>query len=424
MAAPGRLSFEQLSRRHGIKIAPVMRCSVEECSLAVGKVAGYDSILSASRMNSAFVIFLNSIEKVNNVVQSGIVIQDTFTPVMPLVQPARKILLSNVPPFIKDELLTTELSRHGKIVSQMKKISLNCKSPLLKHVVCFRRQVYMILRNDAEDLNVAFRFRMDGFDYLVFATSEPLKCFECGQEGHIRRSCPERVDVSDSEPDNERIEATDRSTVDNGRTDVIGNVAINDAEGRIDAQEQVVEDAKSITMDEVVGVAGPLNIESEGNRKDAKSGEVAVAESILEGMDTEQVSDEALFKTPTTKRKRSKPCAVKGTTEQAADIQLDDTECSTVEDSDSDAADIKNRRNQRSAYNFDKIRSFLQKTKNMKNVQIVDYFPERRMFLESAVALMRGEGKEQFTAQEIYRLKKFVSKMRLELQAEDGFETA
>ncbi len=207
-------------------------------------------------------------------------------------------------------------------------------------------------------------------------------------------------------------------------TDVIGNVAINDAEGRIDAQEQVVEDAKSITMDEVVGVAGPLNIESEGNRKDAKSGEVAVAESILEGMDTEQVSDEALFKTPTTKRKRSKPCAVKGTTEQAADIQLDDTECSTVEDSDSDAADIKNRRNQRSAYNFDKIRSFLQKTKNMKNVQIVDYFPERRMFLESAVALMRGEGKEQFTAQEIYRLKKFVSKMRLELQAEDGFETA
>ncbi len=149
--------------------------------------------------------------------QSGIVIQDTFTPVMPLVQPARKILLSNVPPFIKDELLTTELSRHGKIVSQMKKISLNCKSPLLKHVVCFRRQVYMILRNDAEDLNVAFRFRMDGFDYVVFATSEPLKCFECGQEGHIRRSCPERVDVSDSEPDNERIEATDRSTVDNGR---------------------------------------------------------------------------------------------------------------------------------------------------------------------------------------------------------------
>lgn len=151
---------------------------MEECSLAVGKVAGYDSILSASRMNSAFVIFLNSIEKVNNAVQSGIVIQGTFTPVMPLVQPARKILLSNVPPFIKDELLTTELSRHGKIVLQMKKISRNCKSPLLKHVVCFRRQVYMILRNDAEDLNMAFRFRIYGFDYVFFATSEPLKCFE------------------------------------------------------------------------------------------------------------------------------------------------------------------------------------------------------------------------------------------------------
>ncbi len=36
---------------------------------------------------------------------------------------------------------------------------------------------------------------------------------------------------------------------------------------------------------------------------------------------------------------------------------------------------------------------------------------------------MRGEGTEQFTVQEIYRLKKFVSKLRQELQTENGFET-
>lgn len=93
---------------------------VEECSFVVGKGVGYESVLPASRMNSA-VVFLDVVEKVNGVVQSEIIIKDTFTPVMPLVQPAGKITLSNVPPFIKDNLLLAELSRHGKIVYQMKK---------------------------------------------------------------------------------------------------------------------------------------------------------------------------------------------------------------------------------------------------------------------------------------------------------------
>lgn len=45
------------------------------------------------------------------------------------------------------------------------------------------------------------------------------------------------------------------------------------------------------------------------------------------------------------------------------------------------------------------------------------------MFIESVGTLMRGEGTEQFTVQEIYRLKKFVAKLRQELQTENGFET-
>jgi len=64
MAGPSQTKFEQLSRRHGIKLAPVMNCPVEECSLAVGNAVGFDSIISASRMNSAVVIFLDTIEKV------------------------------------------------------------------------------------------------------------------------------------------------------------------------------------------------------------------------------------------------------------------------------------------------------------------------------------------------------------------------
>ncbi len=193
MSGARQTKFEQLSRRHGIKLAPVVNCSVEDCSLAVGKAVGFDSIMSAERMNSAVVIFLDTIEKVNSVVQSGVVIQDTFTPVIPL------------PPFIKDETLINELSRHGKIVSQMKRIPLGYKSPLLKHVVCFRRQLYMILKNDLDELNLSFKFKFDGFDYVIFATSDTMRCFLCGQEGHVRRACPERVNDSEPGPSRETV---------------------------------------------------------------------------------------------------------------------------------------------------------------------------------------------------------------------------
>ncbi|KAL0151043.1 hypothetical protein M9458_053556, partial [Cirrhinus mrigala] len=131
MAASGGVSLEQLTRRHGIKVVPAERCSVEECSLAVAKVVGHKSVLSAAKMNSAIVLFLDDVNKVNEIVTSGIVLSDAYTAVMPLMQPAKKVVLSNVPPFIKDEVIVRELVRHGKIV-----------------------------------------------------------CFKCGQENHIVRDCP------------------------------------------------------------------------------------------------------------------------------------------------------------------------------------------------------------------------------------------
>ena len=89
MAATEKVRFDQLSRRHGIRIAPGARRSVEECSLAVGEVVGYGSIVSASRMNGAVVVFLDSIEKATTMVQNGVLIRGTFTPVVPLVRPAQ-----------------------------------------------------------------------------------------------------------------------------------------------------------------------------------------------------------------------------------------------------------------------------------------------------------------------------------------------
>lgn len=53
-----------------------------------------------------------------------------------------------------------------KIVYNLRKVMSVCKSPLLKHVVSNRLQLYIILINRDEDLYVCFRVWVEDFDYV------------------------------------------------------------------------------------------------------------------------------------------------------------------------------------------------------------------------------------------------------------------
>jgi len=179
--------FESLTRRNGVKVASTLK--IEEVCLAAGEVVGYDSVVSASRMNNA--MFMSSVDKANELVERGLVINGVFTAVLPLSVPSKRVTLSNVPPFVKDEFLVNMLSRYGKLVSPIKKIPLGNVNPLLKHVVSFRRYAFMVLKDNAE-LEVSFNFRMDDFDYLIYATTDKMRCFGCGRVGHLVRTCPDK----------------------------------------------------------------------------------------------------------------------------------------------------------------------------------------------------------------------------------------
>ncbi len=70
----------------------------------------------------------------------------------------RKLYLSNIPPYVSDDTLVMILLCYGKLVSPIKKILIGTTSPLLKHVVSFRRFVYMTLK-DSEELDLTFNIR-------------------------------------------------------------------------------------------------------------------------------------------------------------------------------------------------------------------------------------------------------------------------
>lgn len=64
---------------------------------------GHECVLAMSRMNNSIVLFLSTVEKANEVVGKGINVCGLFTPVLPLSTPAKKVTISNVPPFINDD---------------------------------------------------------------------------------------------------------------------------------------------------------------------------------------------------------------------------------------------------------------------------------------------------------------------------------
>jgi len=65
--------------------------------------------------------------------------------------------------------------------------------------VSFRRQLFMILKGDVEELNLALKFKVEGFEYVIFTTTETMKCFRCGGVGHQVRLCPEQNNATQSD---------------------------------------------------------------------------------------------------------------------------------------------------------------------------------------------------------------------------------
>lgn len=410
MTAPRVQSLTNLTRRHGVKVASAV--SVEDCCLAAGEVVGHEHIMSASRMNSSTVLFLSSIEKANQLVETGIVINELFTPVLPLSMPSKKVLLSNVPPFVSEETLIRIMSRYGKLVSPIKMIPIGCKSALLKHVLSFRRFVFMILKED-EELDLSLRFKIDGCDYIFYATTEKMKCFNCGEAGHLIRACPTKTNAEGSGANN-ADEPAEAGPSNAAPLEVVAGKA-NEGDdtnrsANASANAQVTEHITVIDINTSVNanVSTSESVVETGIQESGGMGNVVQSDLLCDGIETEAEQNE--FKVPAKRKNTSDMQAVKAKKADVENVYCDEDMESGSESSDSSVSMSQSDFSCRS-YEVEDIKLFLKATKNKRGVRVFEYFPDIKQFVDKTKLFM-SEG--LFTKKEIYRLKKIVTRLTSE----------
>ncbi len=375
-----------LSLRHGFRCVAEASVTVEDVLLAVGEQIGYENIFSASRMNKAVVVFLNAEVLVNKVIENGLWVKGLLTTTTPLFAPATKVIISNVPPFIENDVIVRELARFGKVVSEVKAVSLRCKNPALKHVVSFRRHVFMFLNSPEKVLDVSFRVKDGDSSYMIFASTESLRCFECGDYGHKRLSCPQKKTLE--EP---------RTSAETEETVVHKDVEVNQKPGeeKSGSEEGPVAETSKNNGLEVSGdvVSNLNNVDNEKPSCSSVNGTAVVKEQLVDGHVGLHVSEVL--------------CASMEDEEedfmtQSQDDMKDDESLSDLSDLYKADDDL---------YSVEQINAFLDETKG-KKVEIGDFFPDKERFVASVVWARKTYNHTVLSQQKRYRLKKYITTIR------------
>ena len=100
--------------------------------------------------------------------------------------PATTIILSNVPPFLSNEVIQQNLGDYGTVVCRIIMVPWHTRNDQLKHIESFRRFCFVVLKDGVTQLNIYLSVKVAEHDYRIFAMTETFTCYSCGAYGHTK----------------------------------------------------------------------------------------------------------------------------------------------------------------------------------------------------------------------------------------------
>ena len=135
---------------------------------------------------------MSSKELADNLVDNNvkITIKEHVIGIRHLFTNNKRIVLSNVQPFIPSNIIEQELSKHGIYpMSKIQKIKATAVStPGYSHVLSFRRQMY-IKPEDISRLPETLKINFEDSNFRIYLSTDKVICFLCKEEGHLQKDC-------------------------------------------------------------------------------------------------------------------------------------------------------------------------------------------------------------------------------------------
>lgn len=182
-------------REQAIVIHAVEQCKLYDYVKSISDIVGSRNIIFASRIsNNRICIYLSSTKVVDDLLSSHdkITIQNIDLTIRRLINPAKRIIISNVSPTIPHEVIEMALKDSGiKLASPLSFLRAGLQDEEFNHILSFRRQVYISPSQDNEPvIQSTMLIPYEDTIYRIFLSADNMECFLCKERGHISSTCP------------------------------------------------------------------------------------------------------------------------------------------------------------------------------------------------------------------------------------------
>jgi len=180
-------------REQAIVLHPIDGILLKDYIIAVGQIISPSNIIFVSKISlNRICIFLSSeliLKSLLEKTQSTIKINEHDIPIRRLLNPSKRIIISNVCPSIPNQAIIDSLE-HINIspISEINYLKAGIKETGYEHILSFHRQIY-IKHEDISKLPGTLLININETNFRIFFTDDTITCYTCKLTGHTSMNC-------------------------------------------------------------------------------------------------------------------------------------------------------------------------------------------------------------------------------------------